>query len=222
MLNEPRQPAVRVSWEDAMHFCQWLTERTGQPFTLPTEAQWEWACRAGSAAAFAYGSHDDDFSAWANLADASFTRGYDSDGRQITGGVDHLLLEGADLADARWNDRHIVTAPTGSFRANAWGLCDMHGNAAEWTLSADRPYPYRADDGRNALNTVGMRVVRGGSFFDRPARSHAGARLAYAYWQRPFNVGFRVVCAVRPATRFRLTAVSRADAPGYDRMATWR
>lgn len=70
----------------------------------------------------------------------------------------------------------------------------MHGNAAEWTLSAYKPYPYRDDDGRNEAIVAGEKVVRGGSFFDRPARSYAGYRLSYAYWQRPFNVGFRVVC----------------------------
>ena len=197
-LNNPRQPAVRVSWEQAMEFCRWLTERTGKRFTLPTEAQWEWACRGGTEGAFSFGELGEDFSPWANVADESFALGCRGDGRQITGGVEHIVIEGADLADQRFTDGHIVTSPTGTYQPNTWGLFDMHGNAAEWTLSTYKPYPYRENDGRNGATSAGEKVVRGGSFFDRPARSHAGYRLAYPYWQRPFNVGFRVVCLDQP------------------------
>ena len=193
-LNDPRQPVVRVSWEQAMAYCRWLTERTGLEFTLPTEAQWEWACRAGSAGPFYYGALDADFAQWANLADQSFATGNNGIDRQSTGGVEHLVLEGATLSERRFNDQFRVTAPVGSFQPNAWGLFDMHGNAAEWTLSEYRAYPYRDDDGRNGDQAAGRKVVRGGSFFDRPARSQASYRLAYPYWQRVFNVGFRVVC----------------------------
>ncbi len=197
-LNEPRQPAVRVSWEQAMAFCAWVSQRTGHVCTLPTEAQWEWACRAGSGESFSFGAGSTDFSPWANLADVSFSRGHRDDGHQVTGGVQHLVLEGAALSDVRFNDHQRVTAPVGSFRPNAWGLFDMHGNAAEWTRSEYRPYPYNDDDGRNALTGSARRVVRGGSFFDRPARAQAFHRLAYPTWQRVFNVGFRVVVEFRP------------------------
>ena len=177
-----------------MAYCRWLSQRTGLEFTLPTEAQWEWACRAGSAGPFYYGSLDQDFSLWANLADASFAMGNNRIDKQETGGVEHLVLEGAALSERRFNDQSRVTAPVGSFQPNAWGLFDMHGNAAEWTLSEYRAYPYRDDDGRNDSKAAGRKVVRGGSFFDRPARSQASYRLAYPCWQRVFNVGFRVVC----------------------------
>jgi formylglycine-generating enzyme required for sulfatase activity len=193
-LNEPRQPVVGVSWQDAMDFCRWLSQRTGRKFTLPTEAQWEWACRAGSAGPLAFGGLESDFSPWANLADVSFRGGLMQNGvRQQTGGLEHLMLDGADLSDARFDDRAVVTAPVGSYRPNAWGLYDLHGNAAEWTLSEYRPYPYREDDGRNAVGGNGRRVVRGGSFFDPARRSRSAARLDYPAWQRVFNVGFRVV-----------------------------
>ena len=193
-LNSPQQPAIGVSWHDAMAFCQWLTQRTGRRFTLPTEGQWEWACRAGSATRLAYGDVDTDWSLWANLADASFRAGVMRNGaRQQTGGLDHLMLDGADLGDNRFDDHAVVTAPVGNFRPNAWGLFDLHGNAAEWTLSEYRPYPYREDDGRNATGSGGRRVVRGGSFYDPPRRSRSAARLDYPAWQRVFNVGFRVV-----------------------------
>ena len=194
-LNGARQPAVRVSWHRAMAFCRWLGERTGLRVSLPTEAQWEWACRAGAASPLAYGGVDAGFAPWANMGDRAFGAGRMlKGGRQQTGGLTHFVLEGAALADTRFDDRAVVTAPVGRYRPNAWGLHDMHGNAAEWTLTAYRPYPYREDDGRNAPAATGRKVVRGGSFFDSPRRCRSGFRLAYPAWQRVFHVGFRVVC----------------------------
>ena len=162
--------------------------------TLPTEAEWEYACRAGTATALHYGQLDADFSRWANVGDEAFSKGYDREGKQVTGGLEHLALEGAALADGRFHDRSIVTAPVGSYKPNAWGLYDMHGNAAEWTRTVYKPYPYREDDGRNDPASSGRRVVRGGSFFDRPKRCRSAFRLSYPPWQRVFNVGFRVIC----------------------------
>ena len=200
-LDAARQPVIGVSWHDALAFCQWLSHRTGRRFTLPTEAQWEWACRAGTASTLSFGDLDTDFSPWANLADAAFGAAVLQDGaRQQTGGIEHLAPDGAALADRRWNDRHVVTAPVGSFRPNAWGLFDLHGNAAEWTRSAARPYPYREDDGRNDLAAETRRIVRGGSFYDPARRSRSAARLDYPAWQRVFNVGFRVVGEFDPAS----------------------
>ena len=188
-LDGPDQPAVRVSWDQAMAFCRWLSGKTGRRFTLPTEAQWEYACRAGTATPLSYGGTDADFSPWANVGDKAF-----GTGRQATGGVEHLVREGADLADLRYDDGAVVTAPVGRCRPNAWGLFDMHGNAAEWTRTTYRPYPYRDGDDPSALEADGRKVVRGGSFFDPPARCRSAFRLAYPPWQRIFNVGFRVVC----------------------------
>jgi formylglycine-generating enzyme required for sulfatase activity/cytochrome c553 len=193
-LNGERQPVVRVSWDDAMTFCRWLSERTGLRFTLPTEAQWEWACRAGTRTPLNFGAPGSDFSPWANLADLSFSKGLGQDGKQVTGGLEHLLLEGAALSDARFNDRAIVTVEVGTYQPNAWGLHDPHGNAAEWTRTTYAPYPYRENDGRNTAQPAARKVVRGGSFFDPPARARSSFRLSYPPWQRLFNVGFRVVC----------------------------
>jgi formylglycine-generating enzyme required for sulfatase activity len=194
-LNGPRQPAVRVSWEQAMAFCRWLSSRTGMPFALPTEAQWEYACRAGSATALHYGDLDADFAPWANLADLSFSDPEKGNYVGITGGLEHAVLEGSALGDRRFDDGFVVTAPVGRFRPNAWGLHDMHGNAAEWTRTTYSPYPYR-DDGRNEPAFEGRKVIRGGSFFDPQKRSSSALRVAYPAWQRVFNVGFRVVCEI--------------------------
>jgi formylglycine-generating enzyme required for sulfatase activity len=187
-FNGDEQPAVRVSWETATAFCEWLSKRAGVSVSLPAAEQWEYACRAGSETSLSYGTINDDFSLWGNMGDLSFSTGVmQSRGRQmpeggatqVTGGVPHLLLEGARLAETRFDDRHRVTANVGSFRPNAWGTQDMHGNAAEWTLEEDGD----------------RKIVRGGSFFDRPARCRSSFRLAYPAWQRVFNVGFRVVVA---------------------------
>lgn len=197
--DQPDQPVVRVSWDEAMAYCDWLSKRTGLAITLPTEAQWEWACRAGTRTAFWFGSLDTDFSACANLGDATLGRfagdPYTQDPAKAAfknpGRYDNWLPQ-----DARFNDHGFVTEPVGRYRANPWGLHDMHGNAAEWTRSAYRPYPYREVDGRNA-RTLGdphaERVVRGGSWRDRPFRATASYRLPYRQYQRVFNVGFRII-----------------------------
>ena len=184
-LDGPKQPALRVSWLQAMAFCRWLSQKTGRDFTLPTEAQWEYACRAGSAAPFSFGGLGADFSRHANVADLALGRS-----PTATGGL--LLL--VDIPyDRRFDDGAVATAGAGDYLPNAWGLCDLHGNAAEWTLSSYGPYPYR-EDGRNSAAPGGRKVVRGGSFHDRPRRCRSAFRLSYPAWQRVHDVGFRVVC----------------------------
>jgi len=98
--------------------------------------------------------------------------------------------------DTRFHDGSFLSEPGGQHLANAWGLHDMHGNVWEWTRSAYTPYPYRADDGRNAPTGEAKRVARGGSWRDRPKRARAAFRLAYRPYQPVYNVGFRVVCAI--------------------------
>jgi formylglycine-generating enzyme required for sulfatase activity len=185
-LDEPGQPVVRVSWDRAMAFCRWLFEKTGMRFSLPTEAQWEYACRAGTATPFWYGDPDTDFAGLANMADWSM--------RELA--YEGWRPKSPDLVprDSRFDDGYLVSAPVGGYGANPWGLYDMHGNAAEWTRSSYRPYPYVDDDGRNAAEAAGEKVVRGGSWYDRPNRCRSSFRLAYPPYQRVYNVGFRVVC----------------------------
>ncbi|MBM4040993.1 MAG: hypothetical protein FJ290_21040 [Planctomycetes bacterium] len=196
-LNGPRQPAVRVSWDHAMAFCRWLSQKTGLAFALPTEAQWEWACRAGTDSPLFYGGLDADFSRWANVGDRAYAAV-----KNDTGGIEHLDPAGRALCDTRFDDGAAATAPVGSYQPNPWGLHDMHGNAAEWTLSRDPSDPSDPSDRPNGAGNApsehagrGTRhVVRGGSFYDRPARCRSALRLAYPAWQRVFNVGFRVAC----------------------------
>ncbi len=187
-LNKPNQPVVRISWEDANGFCNWLSKKTGKNVNLPTEAQWEYACRGGTSSYMFYGNYEDDFSEYANLADQSF------DPRSIKPaplGIELLLPDGSGLTDNRFNDRSIVTCSVGSYKPNRWGLHDIHGNAAEWTRKDFIHYPYPDTD--NVDDNSNNKVVRGGSFFDRPERAASGYRLSYHPWQKVFNVGFRVV-----------------------------
>ena len=183
-MNNPKQPAVRVSWRQAVAFAGWLSDRSDMPCSLPTEAQWEYACRAGTSTDLHYGLAGDDFSRHGNLADDAISRLY-----TVTGGV--IVLQEI-AADTRFDDGAVATADVAGYQPNPWGLFDMHGNAAEWTLSTYRPYPYRDDDS-GALGSDGRKVVRGGSFHDRPKRCRSAFRLSYPEWQRVHNVGFRVI-----------------------------
>jgi formylglycine-generating enzyme required for sulfatase activity len=191
--DQARQPVIRVTWQQAQEFCAWLSQKTGKKFELPTEAQWEYACRAGTATAMNYGDVGADFSKVANLADKRLSELCKRDSPKW---LPHI---------AAVNDGAIVTDNADRWLPNAWGLFGMHGNAAEWTRSLYLVYPYRDNDGRNSLAAGGERVVRGGSFYDRPPRARSAFRLAYPSWQRVFNVGFRVVCetdvAIRPSTQ---------------------
>jgi formylglycine-generating enzyme required for sulfatase activity len=191
-VDQPELPVIRVSWLDAMAFCAWLSEKTGRRVSLPTEAQWEWACRAGTATAMNYGALAADFATCANLADASTKRlvvvGVDP---QPVGNPDPLACFLPAIFSV--DDKVLHLARPATYAANAWGLHDMHGNVAEWTRSMYRPYPYGDVDGRNDPADRGeKRVVRGGSWHDRPCRARSGLRLAYPAWQPVFNVGFRV------------------------------
>ena len=113
-LNRPDQPVVRVSWQQAMDFCHWLSQRTGMQFSLPTEAQWEYACRAGTATPLWYGGLDSDFSSVANIADYSLRDWAYQGWRPRSPDL--------YLRDDRFDDGALVTAEVGSYRPNPWGL----------------------------------------------------------------------------------------------------
>ena len=191
-MDKPELPAIRMSWEEAMAFCEWLSKKSGRKVTLPTEAQWEWACRAGAASPLNYGGLDTDFASHANLADATIIK-------LAVKGVDPKPVANPnkywdyELKDVRFNDRVLHLDRIASRAPNAWGLRNMHGNVAEWTRSAYKPYPYRDSDGREDLEKTERRVVRGGSWYDRPMRATSSFRVAYPQWQRVFNTGFRVI-----------------------------
>jgi formylglycine-generating enzyme required for sulfatase activity len=188
---------IRVSQKEALAYCQWLSKRTGENVTLPTEAQWEYACRGGTATPLNYGDLNTDFSTQANLADWTI--------RDLVYDVRDQYPPDLVPRDARFKDGKLVTADVGTYKPNAWGLHDMHGNAWEWTRSAYRPYPYNELDGRNRPGINETIVVRGGSWFDRPKRSRSAFRLSYPAHQKVFNVGLRVV--IEASNDVRVAAV---------------
>jgi formylglycine-generating enzyme required for sulfatase activity len=191
-MDSPNLPVIRISWNQAMGFCRWLSQRTGKRVTLPTEAQWEWAARAGSATPFFYGGLDADFSTCANLADATLSQ-------MAVKGVDPKPIKNADKfwdylpKETRFNDGVLMLAEVGRYQPNAWGIQDLIGNVAEWTLDDYRPYPYSSGLARNDVTSTGLKTVRGGSWSERPKESRSSSRLDYPAWQKVYNVGFRVV-----------------------------
>ena len=192
LMDVPALPVIRVSWNEAMEFCRWLSARTGKMVTLPTEAQWEWAARAGSSAPLWYGDLNADFSKLANLGDVSLKK-------LAVSGVDPQPINnpGKDVdfvpKDERFNDGVLHLAPCGKYDANPWGLKDMAGNVAEWTRSTYRPYPYNTSAEKAESQSTAKKSVRGGSWYDRPVHARSGFRQAYPAWQKVHNVGIRVI-----------------------------
>ena len=178
--NHRRQPVVRVSRDEAAAFCAWLGRTCGVKAALPSEEQWEWAARAGTATPFPWGGLDDDFGKYANFADKSTRWMYSAwDGAaSIQRRRPYKPDMNYPLRDDRFEDDWFTLNFTGRARCNPWGLYDMHGNAAEWTSST-------APDGRA--------IVRGGSFASRPKDATSSFKAYYLPWQKVYDVGFRVM-----------------------------
>jgi eukaryotic-like serine/threonine-protein kinase len=162
------RPVEQVSWFDAMEFCQSLSQMTGQTFTLPTEAQWEYACRAGSTTPFAFGECLD-------TDDANY------DGENPLGECNQ-----GNFLRATW--------PVDSGRANDWGLKDMHGNVWEWCLDwyDETYYAIRPTANPSGPEAGTWRVLRGGSF-NAPAQACRSANRGYSDPESHIYIGFRIV-----------------------------
>jgi formylglycine-generating enzyme required for sulfatase activity len=186
-------PAVRLSWTTAQAFCDWLGEKTGRKVKLPTEAQWEWACRAGTGTPFWFGETDADFAPYENLADKRTEEFAEDTAKGTYQYFEVVRIKNPSRYEAYIpaikdiDDGTFLQQPARGYTPNPWGLYDMHGNVAEWTRSIYQPYPLtrEADTGR--------RVVRGGSWRDRPYRATSSYRLAYPEYQQVYNVGFRII-----------------------------
>ena len=196
-VNGDDLPAVRVPWNKAVAFCEWLSKKTGRTVRLPTEAEWEWAARAGSDKPFWWGGTGDDFAKYANLADISLSdysgNPYVQDREKARYGNTENLFDNWVPQAHGVNDGAFLEEKSGKWKPNPWGLYDMHGNVWEWTQSKYTPYPYVADDGRNAPGGDERRVVRGGSWYSRPKLATASFRRAYHPYAPVYDVGFRIV-----------------------------
>ena len=196
-VNGDDLPVVRVSWQKAVAFCDWLSKKTGKTVRLPTEAEWEWAARAGSDKPFWWGDRNANFAAYANLADISLCdysgNPYVQDRVKARYGNTENLFDNWVPQAHGVNDGAFLEEASGKWKPNPWGLYEMHGNVWEWTASKYVPYPYAAADGRNVRTGDEKRVVRGGSWYSRPKLATASFRRAYRPYAPVYDVGFRVV-----------------------------
>ena len=168
-------PVVRVNWLDAVAYCDWLNIQTGRAYRLPSEAEWEYACRAGARTAFATGD---------NLAPAQANYLYDEDGSRIGAGA---------------------RTRVGTYPANAFDLHDLHGNVCEWMADAWHPDYLDASATGEARTEPGAarRVVRGGAWDYLPRLLRSSWRDGRPAAQRADNLGFRVaadIALIHPST----------------------
>jgi uncharacterized protein (TIGR02996 family) len=161
------RPVEQVSWDDCREFCKKLAERDSRRYRLPTEAEWEYACRAGTTTPFHFGAT---ISTDQANYDGNYTYGKGKKGV--------------------WREE---TTPVGSFPANAWGLYDMHGNVWEWCQDGYGPHPHSDIKDPQGQNNGDARVLRGGSWFNDPRWCRSACRRWYAAAIRGDLVGCRVV-----------------------------
>jgi formylglycine-generating enzyme required for sulfatase activity len=177
-------PVVNVSWNDAAAYCEWLGSQDGATYRLPREAEWEYACRAGTTTAFWNGDDVEAVVAVGNLADSS--------------------------AKAKWkniqsftyqkrSDGFVFTAPVGSYSANPFGLYDMHGNVYEWCQDWYDAEYYSSSPMDDPVNVreAEYRVLRGGSWYGYAWGSRSADRSRYAPAFRVNYCGLRVLCLLR-------------------------
>ena len=169
------RPVEQVSWDDAQEFCRRLSVKSGREYRLPSEAEWEYACRAGTTTPFFFGE-----TLTPELAnyDCSYTYG----DRGVKG---------------EWQQE---IKPVGYYEvANTWGLSDMHGNVFEWCEDDwHNSYEGAPTDGSAWLdseNENSTKVIRGGSWFLDPRYCRSACRFNSSRAYRDYGIGFRVACA---------------------------
>lgn len=172
-------PVVKVGWHDAVAFCRWLSKKDGREYRLPTEAEWEFACRAESRTRFNFGDDGQAIAKYANGADAKF--------RQAT-----TMPWGVKDSDG-----YAFTSPVGAFPKNAFGLQDMHGNAMQWCSDAYADYPASAviDPQGPPANENSDRVLRGGCWRNDPEYGRSASRHGGGPQEGGCTVGFRVAAS---------------------------
>ena len=185
-------PVVCVSWNDAVAFCEWLSQKEGKTYRLPTEAEWEYACRAGTTTVFSNGDDPRKLVEVANILDEAYT-------------------EMPPRPQPDLNDGYAGTAPVGSFHPNAFGLYDMHGNAWEWCQDRyDEGYYGHSPDTDPTGPPEGDRVTRGGAIDCPPRYCFSANRDRVKASERVGNLGFRVVLVAVPSIPPNSNAVESA------------
>jgi sulfatase modifying factor 1 len=167
-------PVVLVSWTDAQAFCRWLSEKEKKQYRLPSEAEWEYACRAGTKTAYAYGNDPQDLTLFGNFG---------------------------DRPSAKPRDGYHRTAPVGQFKRNKFGLYDMHGNVWEWCEDRYVPNSYTAEKQSNPAGPTSgtARVQRGGGWSSSAHRCRSAARIGrHLSSYRGGYLGFRIALSSSP------------------------
>ena len=173
--RKPPQMPVEVSWDEAVSCCQQLSKLENRPYRLPTEAEWEYACRSGTTTPFFFGE-----TICTNEARYNWRRAYGPTGKAVPN---------ADI--------NAGTAIVGSFPPNAWGLYDMHGNVWEWCWDWHGEYQKGDQTDPKGPSSGKERIVRGGAWCHSPAVCRSAMRGSYnPEWTA--NTGFRVVVETPP------------------------
>ena len=160
-LKGAKLPVTAVSWYDCQEFIKKLNAKTDGGYRLPSESEWEYACRAGTSTAYSFGDK-------ITPKDANYD---DSE-------IDSEIDKGKPVA-------------TGSYKPNAFGLYDMHGNVWEWCEDWHGEYPFAVTDPKGPA-TGECRVMRGGSFCDAKLAARSSLQGYYEPTFRTFNLGFRL------------------------------
>lgn len=171
-------PVVNVSWNDAVAFCKWLSEKEGKNYRLATEAEWEYSCRAGTTGRYYHGDDSEGLAGVGNVFDAS------GKGK----------LPKVSWPSIAADDGYAFTAPVGKYRANGFGLYDMHGNVWEWCADwYDESYYRRGamTDPRGPSNGK-SRVLRGGAWLNVPRITRSADRNGNSPDNRISSIGFRL------------------------------
>ena len=168
-------PVSCISWHEAQAYVTWLRRRTGKPYRLPTEAEWEYAARAGTTTSYSFGGDETLLCAYARFADLDSPFGSRSSCRSDT----------------------ITYGPmqVGTLKPNPWGLFDMHGNVWEWVEDCWTPNPLEIPTDGSAFARPGsceMGVIRGGSWAARFHRVRSAFRFSLIVGSHHQNNGFRV------------------------------
>ena len=178
-----KRPVINVSWDDiTKDYLPWLSGKTGKTYRLLTEAEWEYAARAGSTTRFHFGKDEKDLCTYGNVVDLTAKE----------------KNKGWKVANCR--DGYVYTAPVGSFKANAFGLYDMHGNVWEWVQDCYRDSYASAPVDGSAVTSGDCtnRVARGGSWIGNPLGLRSASRSSITSDARDNYVGFRLARTPNP------------------------
>lgn len=173
-------PVVNITWADAEAFCHWLSEKEQRRYRLPTEAEWEYACRAGTQTMFSNGDEAEGLVAVGNVADGTARAKFTS------------------WSGLTAKDGAVYTQLVGKYRVNAFGLADMHGNVCEWCADWHAGSEYAQFASKTATDPQGpssgtARIIRGGGWNNTPGLCRSASRRRFPPSDRFDFLGFRVV-----------------------------